>query len=82
MKRLLVLSVFISSFCWGISPHEFNEALLEGVKEDIKQDRFSDPTVKPRPDTTRKPASFERHEEFDIQEYRRKNKVNGLHEKW
>lgn len=80
MRELLFLTIFFSSVAWGISPHEFNEALLEGVREDIKQDRFADPNYSQQ--QKRKPASIEGEENFNIQEYRRKNKVNGLHEKW
>ncbi len=79
MKRLLILSLILTVQAWGISPHEFNSALMEDMNKDVKQDRYQE--QKPLP--MRKPASIERHsEDFEIQEYRRKNKVNGLHEKW
>ncbi|HLT22491.1 MAG TPA: hypothetical protein VKZ84_03575 [Bacteriovoracaceae bacterium] len=79
MKQLLLFSLFISFHALGISPYEFNSALMEDMNQDIKQDRY----LKQKPLPVRKPASIEReHENFDQQEYLRKNKVNGLHEKW
>lgn len=78
MKLILLLSFLSSSVAWAASPHEFNSALMKDVYEDIKQERYE-----PKKENLRKPASIERYQEdFEKQEYLRKNKVNGLHEKW
>lgn len=77
MKLSLLFSLLISSIAWGVSPAEFNSALMEDVNEDIKQERY-----RSKQERLRKPASLEREEEFKSKEYQRKNKVNGLHEKW
>lgn len=80
MKTLLLLTVFISSFSWAVTPQEFNQTLMEGVQEDIKQDRYHQQEKNRTP--SRGPASIQRDDEFERQEYLRKNKVNGLFEKW
>lgn len=80
MKTLLFLIAIVSTHSWGISPGEFNQTLMEGVREDIKQDRYLQSEKTPGP--SRGPASIQRDEEFERKEYLRKNKVNGLHEKW
>lgn len=80
MKTVLLLSLFISSFSWAVTPQEFNHTLMEGVQEDIKQDRYHQPQNTKAP--SRGPASVQRDEEFQRKEFLKKNKVNGLYDKW
>lgn len=73
--------LLFSQSIWAIAPSEFNSALMEDVNEDIKQERYLNPKNeigKP----TRGPASVDGAKEFETKEYLKKNKVNGLHEKW
>lgn len=79
MKLTLFLSLLCSIPVWAISPHEFNSALMEDMNKDIKEERYLEKSKSP----LRGPASLERQEEkLELKEYQKKNRVNGLHEKW
>lgn len=78
MKKIAFIFIVCSQSVLALSPQEFNKELMQGVREDIKQERYQE---KGR-EIMRKPASFEREEVMDQKELQRKNRVNGLHEKW
>jgi hypothetical protein len=78
MKKIAFIFVICSQQVFAFSPQEFNKELMQDVREDIKQERYQEKNR----DIIRKPASIEREEVIDQKEFQRKNRVNGLHEKW
>lgn len=78
MKKIAFIFVICSQQVFAFSPKEFNKELMQDVREDIKQERYQEKNR----DIIRKPASIEREEVMDQKEFQRKNRVNGLHEKW
>lgn len=78
MKKIAFIFVICSQQVFAFSPQEFNEELMQDVREDIKQERYQEKNR----DIIRRPASIEREEVLDQKELQRKNRVNGLHEKW
>lgn len=77
MKAITLAMLVFSQMALAVSPKDFNKELMKGVREDIQQDRFQE-----KKEVLRKPASFEREETPDQLELQRKNRVNGLHQKW
>lgn len=78
MKKIAFIFVICSHAAFALSPQEFNKELMQDVREDIKQERYQEKNR----EIIRKPASIEREEVMDQKEFQRKNRVNGLHEKW
>lgn len=78
MKKIAFIFVICSYTAFALSPQEFNKELMQDVREDIKQERYQEKNR----EIIRKPASIEREEVMDQKEFQRKNRVNGLHEKW
>ncbi len=78
MKKIAFIFIVCSQTALAVSPKEFNKELMLDVREDVKQERYQEKSR----DIMRKPASIEREEVMDQKELQRKNRVNGLHEKW
>lgn len=77
MKIIAFLLIAFSQVAAALSSQEFNKTLWQGVDEDMKQNRFQENQER----TLRQPASVER-EEIPQLELQKKNKVNGLQDKW